>query len=44
MELKFKKVSITNDDERKKALKNMRILENTTNKYIAGVNRLLYIK
>ena len=44
MELKFKKISIRNDDERKEVLKNIRILEDTTNQYIAGINRLLYTK
>lgn len=39
MFLKFKKT-----DNRETAIKNMRILEDTTNKYIAAVNRALYIQ
>lgn len=44
MNLQFKKIEIKNDDDRKKALQNIRILENTTAEYIAAVNRRLYIK
>ena len=39
MNLNFKKVS-----KRQEAIKNMRILEDTTNKYIAAINRQLYLK
>lgn len=44
MNLQFKKIEIKNDDDRKKAIKNIRVLENTTAAYIAAVNRKLYIK
>jgi len=44
MFLQFKKQSIKNNESRIKALKNIRILEDTTNKFIAATNRQLYLK
>ena len=44
MQLNFKKVLIKDDETRKEAIKNIRILEDTTAAHIAAVNRKLYLK
>lgn len=42
MFIQFKKMEIKNDDDRKKAIKAIRVLEDTTAAHIAAVNRRLY--
>jgi len=44
VQLNFKKILIKDEDSRKKAINNIRILEDTTAAYIAAVNRQLYFK
>lgn len=42
MQLNFKKIFIKDEKTRKEAIKNIRILEDTTAAHIAAVNRQLY--